>query len=94
MVYIDGWLIYIINYKIYLIFCLVYCIIYKYKEGDKNEKKYLQFFHYISILSISCVYAVNTKKNNEIISQETKSKLVEIKDKEVNSMEDYKGSIW
>ena len=48
------------------------------------------FFVIISILSISSVYAVNTKKNNEIISQETKSKLVEIKDKEVNSMEDYK----
>ena len=48
------------------------------------------FFVIISILSISSVYAVNTKKNNEIISKETKSKLVEIKDKEVNSMEDYK----
>ena len=54
------------------------------------RKAFTVFFIIISILSISCVYAVNTKKNNEIISQETKSKLVEIKDKEVNSMEDYK----
>lgn len=48
------------------------------------------FFIIISIFSISFVYAANTKSNNELISQETKSKLVEIKDKEVNSIEDYK----
>ncbi len=48
------------------------------------------FFIIISICCISSVYAANTNANNEIISQETKSQLIEIKDKELKSMEDYK----
>ena len=48
------------------------------------------FFIIISIMSISSVYATNTNVENEIISNETKSQLVEIKEKELKSMEDYK----
>lgn len=48
------------------------------------------FFIIISICSISCVYAANTNIKNEVISQETKSQLIEIKDKELKSIEDYK----
>lgn len=48
------------------------------------------FFIIISICSISCVYATNTSIKNEVISQETKSQLIEIKDKELKSIEDYK----
>ena len=48
------------------------------------------FFIIISILSISSVYATNTNIEGEIISNETKSQLVEIKEKELSSMEDYK----
>ena len=40
------------------------------------------FFIIISILSISSVYATNTNIEGEIISNETKSQLVEIKEKE------------
>ena len=43
----------------------------------------------ISIIGINSVYAANTTVENEIISQETKSQLVEIKDKELQSIEDY-----
>ena len=46
------------------------------------------FFIIISILSISSVYATNIE--GEIISNETKSQLVEIKEKELSSLEDYK----
>lgn len=42
----------------------------------------------ISIIGINCVYATNTNQE-EIISEETKSQLVEIKDKELKSIEDY-----
>lgn len=48
------------------------------------------FFIIISIMSISSVYATNTNVENEIISNQTKSQLVEIKEKELKSMEDYK----
>ena len=50
------------------------------------------FFIIISIFCISSVYATNNNANaeSEIISNETKSQLVEIKEKELNSMEDYK----
>jgi len=48
------------------------------------------FFIIISICSISYVYAANTNIKNEVISQETKSQLIEIKDKELKSIEDYK----
>ena len=43
----------------------------------------------ISIMGINCVYAANTNAGSEIISEETKSQLVEIKDKELKSIEDY-----
>ncbi len=43
----------------------------------------------ISIMCINCVYAANTNNSGEIISEETKSQLVEIKDKELKSIEDY-----
>ena len=48
------------------------------------------FFIIISIFSINSVYATNTNAESEIISNETKSQLVEIKEKELKSMEDYK----
>lgn len=48
------------------------------------------FFIMISIICVNRVYATNTSVGNEIISQETKSQLIEIKDKELKSMEDYK----
>ena len=47
------------------------------------------FFIIISILSISSVYATNTNIEDEIISNETKSQLVEIKENELNSLKDY-----
>lgn len=43
-------------------------------------------FILICIFSISTVYATNT----QVINKETESKLVQIKDKEMNSLEDYK----
>ena len=43
----------------------------------------------ICIMGINCVYAANTNIGSEIISEETKSQLVEIKDKELQSIEDY-----
>lgn len=52
-------------------------------------RKLLIFFAIIiSIIGINCVYAANTNQE-EIISEETKSQLVEIKDKELKSIEDY-----
>ena len=47
------------------------------------------FFFFFSILSISSVYATNTNIEDEIISNETKSQLVEIKENELNSLKDY-----
>lgn len=44
---------------------------------------------FISLLFVSNSFAASTSKN-EIISSETKSKLVEIKDSELKSIEDYK----
>lgn len=53
-------------------------------------KKVLTAFAVIMcIICINCVYAANTNVGNEIISEETKSQLVEIKDKELQSIEDY-----
>lgn len=53
-------------------------------------KKILTAFAVIMcIICINCVYAANTSVGNEIISEETKSQLVEIKDKELQSIEDY-----
>ena len=43
----------------------------------------------LSIIGINYVYAANTNVSGEIISEETKSQLVEIKDKELQSIEDY-----
>lgn len=53
-------------------------------------KKVLTVFAIIlSIICINYVYAANTNVEGEIISEETKSQLVEIKDKELKSIEDY-----
>lgn len=54
------------------------------------RKALIVFFIIISICSISSSYGANTNVKNEIISQETKSQLIEIKDKELKTMEDYK----
>ena len=43
----------------------------------------------IGIIGINYVQAANTTVENEIISEETKSQLVEIKNKELQSIEDY-----
>ena len=53
------------------------------------RKVLIVFAIIIGIISINYVYAANTTVENEIISQETKSQLVEIKDKELQSIEDY-----
>ena len=52
------------------------------------RKLLIVFAIIISIIGINCVYATNTNQE-EIISEETKSQLVEIKDKELKSIEDY-----
>ena len=52
------------------------------------RKLLIVFAIIISIIGINCVYAANTNQE-EIISEETKSQLVEIKDKELKSLEDY-----
>lgn len=54
------------------------------------RKAAIVFFIIISIIGINTVYATNANIENEIISEETKSQLVEMKDKELKSMEDYK----
>ena len=60
------------------------------KEGSKLMKKVLIVFAImLSIIGINYVYAANTNVSGEIISEETKSQLVEIKDKELKSIEDY-----
>ena len=53
------------------------------------RKVLIVFAIIISIMGINCAYAANTNVGNEIISEETKSQLVEIKDKELKSIEDY-----
>lgn len=53
------------------------------------RKVLIVFAIIITIIGINSVYAANTTVENEIISQETKSQLVEIKDKELQSIEDY-----
>ena len=53
------------------------------------RKVLIVFAIIISIMGINCVYAANTNVEGEIISEETKSQLVEIKDKELKSIEDY-----
>ena len=53
------------------------------------RKVLIVFAIIISIIGINSVYAANTTVENEIISQETKSQLVEIKDKELQSIKDY-----
>ena len=52
------------------------------------RKLLIVFAIIIRIIGINCVYAANTNQE-EIISEETKSQLVEIKDKELKSIEDY-----
>ena len=52
------------------------------------RKLLIVFAIIIIIIGINCVYAANTNQE-EIISEETKSQLVEIKDKELKSIEDY-----
>lgn len=54
------------------------------------RKAFIVFFIIISIIGINSVYATNTSIENEIISNETKSQLIEIKEKELKSLEDYK----
>ena len=53
------------------------------------RKVLIVFAIIISIIGINSVYAANTTVKMKIISQETKSQLVEIKDKELQSIEDY-----
>ena len=57
------------------------------------KKTLVSLLIFISIFSLFCIgncYAANT--TGEIISNETKSKLVEIKDTELKSLEDYKAT--
>ena len=54
------------------------------------RKALIVFFIIVSIIGINSVYAANTTVENEIISNETKSQLIEIKEKELQSLEDYK----
>ena len=53
------------------------------------KKVLISFAIILSIIGINYVYAANTNVEGEIISEETKSQLVEIKDKELKSIEDY-----
>ena len=54
------------------------------------KKAALSLLIFISIFSIFCIGSCNAENNTEeIISNETKSKLVEIKDSELKSLEDY-----
>ena len=54
------------------------------------RKAIIVFFIIVSIIGINSVYAANTTVENEIISNETKSQLIEIKEKELPKLEDYK----
>ena len=51
------------------------------------KKAITTFLVFLSIFCIGSVYATNTNANGEIISEGTKSQLVEIKDKELKSLE-------
>lgn len=53
------------------------------------KKVLISFAIILSIIGINYVSAANTNVEGEIISEETKSQLVEIKDKELKSIEDY-----
>ena len=53
------------------------------------KKVFISFTIILSIFCINYVYDANTNVEGEIISEETKSQLVEIKDKELKSIEDY-----
>ena len=53
------------------------------------KKVLIVFAIVLSIIGINYVYAANTNVEGEIISEETKSQLVEIKEKELKSIEDY-----
>ena len=53
------------------------------------KKVLIVFAIILSIIGINYVCAANTNVEGEIISEETKSQLVEIKDKELKSIEDY-----
>ena len=53
------------------------------------KKVLISFAIILSIIGINYAYAANTNVEGEIISEETKSQLVEIKDKELKSIEDY-----
>lgn len=53
------------------------------------KKVLIVFSIILSIIGINYVCAANTSAKGEIISEETKSQLVEIKDKELKSIEDY-----
>lgn len=53
------------------------------------KKLFIVFSVILSIIGINYVCAANTSVEGEIISEETKSQLVEIKDKELKSLEDY-----
>ena len=54
-------------------------------------KKIVKFFLILLMIFISifCVNSVYASSENEIITEETKSQLVEIKDKELKSVDDY-----
>ena len=54
-------------------------------------KKIVKYFtiSLIIFISIFCVNSVYASSENEIITEETKSQLVEIKDKELKSVDDY-----
>ena len=53
------------------------------------KKVLIAFAIIIFIIGINCVYATNNNAEGEIISEETKGQLVEIKEKELQSIEDY-----
>ena len=47
---------------------------------------------FLILISIFCTNSVYASNNNEIITEETKSELVEIKDNELKSIEDYRNA--
>lgn len=56
-------------------------------------KKRIAIFFIIAILVISCfsvVYAAENESNMSVLTEEGTSQLIEIKEKELNSIEDYK----
>ena len=57
------------------------------------KKAAISLLIFISVFSIFCIGTSYAENNTEeIISNETKSKLVEIKDSELKSLEDYKAT--